>query len=197
MFNRVMITFVAFALVALSVTARDDKKDDQKGDKDAATVKVVKVQKGDDEITVKVAIEWAKDAVQPKASTITLVFLFQDNPPPTLKLDVALLANMGDGNAITALKSGNMVVVRDTADPKAKQEGHIIQVISGDGSDKAVDYRKNGEYTLILPTKRAGAFEVSTATIHVGMFQQTDPKNWQQKSTSYKSLGKVVKLPNK
>ena len=67
---------VAFTLAALLLASSMQAAPEDA--KDAATLKVVKVEKGKGDITVKVAIEWAKGAAQPKTDEITVVFLFQD-----------------------------------------------------------------------------------------------------------------------
>ena len=87
-------------------------------------------------------------------------------------------------------------MLRTTADLKKKKAGEVLQVIASDEKTTA-DFRKNGEYTLKLRTSHALNRELSTDTIHVGLFQETDPKKWQQSSTSYRRLSKVVELPSK
>ncbi len=160
-------------------------------------LKVVKSEKSEGEITIKVSIDWTKGVVPPKTDNITMVLLFQEKSLPVLQLDSALLANLDPYIIMGTLESGNMWLLHKVTDLKKKKFGDVLQVIA-DAKEATADFGKtSGEYTLKLQTSYTVGTEsvrLSTDTIYVGLFEQTDPKKWQQDSTRYRPLSNVVEI---
>jgi len=183
--------WTGFATLVLMVSAAARADEPPKA---AIKVSAVALDKG--ELTVEV--DWGKEAPKLLAEDVTLVLLFQGKAGPLLKLDGPALAKMSDNWEIGLLDNNCTWILRTTGDAKANTLGEVLQVVSGSGMPKeGPDLRKSGKYPVRFRLSYTGGRALITENVQVALFQETDPKKWQQSSTSYQLLSNVVELPQK
>ena len=158
--------------------------------KGSVKVSGVSLEKG--ELTVE--IDWGKVPPTLEAKDVTLVLLFQAKSEPIMKLDGTALAKLSDNWEVGLLANDGTWVLRTAGD--AKKLGEVLQIISGGGKAKeGPDFRKNGKYPLRFRLSySANARWLNTENVQVALFQQTDPKKWQQTSTNYRLLSNVAEM---
>lgn len=159
------------------------------------SVKVTGVSLEKGELTVE--IDWGKAPPTLEAKDVTLVLLFQAKSEPIMKLDGPALAKLSDLWEAGLLDNDCTWVLRTAGD--AKKVGEVLQIISGSGKAKeGPDFRKNGKFSLRFRLSySANSRWLNTENVQVALFQQTDPKKWQQTSTNYKLLSNIADVPSK
>jgi hypothetical protein len=183
--------FIGFAILTLMVSSTVRADDPPK-----ASVKVSAAALDKGELTVE--IDWGKEAPQFMADELTLVLLFQAKAGPLLKLDAQALAKMRDNWEVGLLDNDCTWVLRTAGDAKANTLGEVLQVVSGTGKAKeGPDLRKDGKYPIRFRLSYTGGRGLNTENVQVALFQETDPKKWQQTSTSYRLLSNVVTVAGK
>jgi hypothetical protein len=175
---RCSLGLAALVLLVASAGAADEPA------KGSVKVSGVSLEKG--ELTVE--IDWGKAPPTLEAKDVTLILLFQAKSEPIMKLDGLALAKLGGYWQAGVLDNDCMWVLR-TADD-AKKEGEVLQIIRSGKAKEGPDFRRSGKYPLRFRLSYSAGLWLNTENVQAALFQQTDPKKWQQTSTNSKGAGK-------